>query len=321
MKMILESSQTSQQTRPVRVQLVAWDLFKMLVTAILCGLAVSIAAAGVALMLAGNAEARVLRKEPVKDVATQPIAQSIDLAETDDNDLLPTPGALLLSDGCERVSLVAIERDWNVRIDGKRVKVRVMQTFQLPAEAVEMATFHVQLVKGARMQSLDAQSSTRDWSGYLLSAEEYERLTPAQYLHFSRTKMLTSHSVRGTVMTSPFLGLRSEDLFTIAYSYEMILDSAGGMSAFVLPLETAEEYNDHGLAAPAKGEGTFLAKKGNAYPTRGAVWVNWISHRPSRVFGLPVEVDLEMSNSRIEGFSWATREIHPGARFQIAWAL
>jgi hypothetical protein len=101
----------------------------------------------------------------------------------------------------------------------------------------------------------------------------------------------------------------------------MILDGADGISAFVLPLEAAEEYTDHGLPVTAKGEGNFPDKGRNAHPTRGAVWVNWIHHRPLRVFGLPVEADLETSNSRIEGFSWATREIQPGARFQIAWAL
>ncbi len=317
--MIWENTQASQQAGPARMQLVVWDFLKMLVAAILCGLAVSITAAGITLLLTGGAEARPLQKAPVM-AAAQTIAHIIDRDDAETDDLSPTPGVLLLGDGCESISLAAIERDWRVRIEGNLIDVRVMQTFQLPAEAVEVATFHARLMKGARMQSLAAQSSTQDWAGHVISADEYDRLTPAQYLKLSRHQLLTSHSPRGVVMTSPFLGLKSGDLITIEYAYEMTLDSADGPATFMLPLEAADEYAANSLPMVDRG-GALSYNRTNTGPTRGAVWVNWIGHKPSRVTGLPVEADLDVSMSRVDGFSWAIREIQPGARFQIAWTL
>ena len=318
MKMIWESRQVAQQAVTGRKHIVAWDFLKMLAAAVLCGLAVSIAAAGIALLLTSSAEARLFQKEPVT-AASNSIAHTSEVDELEIDDLSPAPGALLLGDGCERTSLNAIERDWQVRIDGKRVEVRVMQTFQLPVEPTDVATFHVQLIKGARMQSLAAQSSTKEWAGHMISADEYDRLTPAEYLSRTRSRLIVAHSPRGTVTTSPFLGLKSEDLINIEYTYVMNLDAAGGKSTFILPLEASDDYV--GIGRPsADHDGAFpLSRKSTT--TRGAVWVEWIGSKPRRVMGLPVDADLEFSKSLIEGFSWSTREIHPGARFQLDWAL
>ena len=211
MKMIWESRKELQQPGAPHMRVVAWDFLKMLVAAVLCGLAVSITAAGITLLLTGSAEARLFQKEFTTAVQTS----EFDVANSDV--LVPTPGALVLGDGCDGTLLNAIERDWQVRIDGERVEVRVMQAFQLPAESAEVATFHVQLIDGARLQSLAAQSSTRDWAGLVISAEEYDRLTPEEYLTLSRNKILASSSPRGTVMTSPLMGLNSGGLITIEY--------------------------------------------------------------------------------------------------------
>jgi hypothetical protein len=322
MKMIWESRQDSQQAGAGHMHLVIWDFLKMLATAVLCGLAVSIAAAGITLLLTGSAEARRFQKEP----ATTAAPRAVEIEDIENDDLSPTPGTLLLGDGCDSLALTAIERDWQVRIDGKRVEVRVMQTFQLPADSTEVATFHVQLIKGARMQSLAAQSSTNDWAGDLISTDAYDRLTPAEYLSLSRNRILASHSLQGTVMTSPMLGLKSEEAITIEYTYVMTLDDVNGSSALVLPLEADGDYAVNGRApvdSDRASPTSLMSPPGSATKpaVRGAVWVEWIGSKPSRVMGLPAEADLEISKSRIEGFSWATREIQPGARFQLSWEL
>ena len=318
MKTIWESTNASTQAGAARVHLVIWDFLKMLVAAILCGLAVSIAVAGITLLLTGSAEARLVQKERVAPEATR--VHETENAEIDDPS--PTPGALLLGEGCENIVLNAIERDWQVRIDGKHVEVRVMQTLQLPAESTEVATFHVQLINGARIKSLAVQSATKDWAGHLLSADAYERLTPAENLNLSRNRILASHSSRGTVLTSPLLGLKSGEAITIAYTYVMTLDVADDSFAFILPLEAEDKYNATGLPAFANHDAVTSSTRSTRWQsTRGAVWVEWVGRKPTRVMGLPAEADLEISKSRIGGFSWTTHEIQPGARFQLAWTL
>jgi hypothetical protein len=313
MKMIWESSQPSQQAGTTRTQLVIWDFLKMLATAVLCGLAVSVVVAGITLLLTRSAEARMFQK----GTATKPAAPAVSVDDVDNDDYSPTPGELLLGEGCESIFLKAMERDWQVRIDGKRVEVRVMQTFRLPAESAQAATFQVQLIKGARMVGIAAQSSTKDWAGQVISVDDYNRLTPAEYLNLSRNQILASHSSGGTVMTSPLLGLSSGDLITIEYTYVMTLDASEGFPALILPLEASEKYAASGLLVADNEDAIPPSRR----PVRGSVWVAWTGNKPSRVMGLPDDADLEISKSRVEGFSWAARDLQPGATFQFAWTL
>ena len=313
MKTNWQGGHLSSSTDIARVQLMIWDLLKMLVTAVLCGLAVSIAAAGLTLLLSGNAEARLFQKES----ATSALTTAAEKVEMQSGDPSPAPGVLLLGEGCESITLNAIERDWQVRIDDKQINVRVMQAFRLPAEAVEVATFRVQLIRGARMVRLAAQSPTKDWAARVISADQYDRLTPTEYLKLSRDQILASASPRGTVVTSPFIGLKADDLITIEYSYVMDAQSVAGFLSLVLPLEAeCENGVDGSPAAGTDGLPALPAKPA----TRGAVWVEWIGNQPTRVLGLPIEADVELSQTRIQGFSWATDEIEPGARFHLAWA-
>ena len=311
MKMIWESRKEIQQPGAPHMRVVAWDFLKMLAAAVLCGLAVSITAAGITLLLTGSAEARLFQKEFTTTAQTN----EFDVANSDA--LVPTPGALLLGDGCDGTFLNAIERDWQVRIDGERVEVRVMQAFQLPAESAEVATFHVQLIDGARMLSIAAQSSAKEWAGQVINAEEYDHLSPEEYLTLSRNKILASSSPRGTVVTSPLMGLNAGELITVEYKYVIALDSADGISAFVLPLETEEPFADSHYNM---GDNDTSPSTG-WQATKGAVWVEWVGRKPLRVTGLPADADVEMSTSRIEGFSWATHAIQPGAHFQFAWTM
>ncbi len=322
MKMIQQTEDNSRIDGAASVQFAIWDVCKMLAAAVLGGLAISVSAAGITLLLSRGAEAHGLPRVATSMPASQTIAKPDDQDPSEDGemDLSPTPGAILLGDGCDYQFLSATERDWQVRIDGKRIDVRVMQTFQLPAEGMELATFHVQLIKGARIQNFAAQTSTRDWAGQVISAAQYEQLTPAQYLSLSRDRILASHSRHGTVVTSPFIGLKPRELLTIEYAYVMTLDSEGGMAGFSLLLDQEEGASANRFPETKGDDGTHSHGKDGGKSTRGAVWVNWTGNRPSRVLGLPTEAALKLAASRVEGFSWETAEIQPGARLQLAWA-
>jgi len=314
--MIRDEVKAAQEGVTRRMDILAWDFLKMLGAAILCGLAVSIAVAGIALLLTSSAEARPLQKATGAEMNAD--AKAADFDEPDLDDPSPTPGAILLGDGCGRTVLKAIERDWQVRIDGRQVEVRVMQTFQMPAESAEVATFFVQLMSGARMKSLSVQSSAGDWNGHMMGADEYDRLMPAAYLSLSRSQVLVSHSPRGAVMTGPFPALKPAELITIEYTYLIQVDAAGAGSTLTLPLDAADEY---AMRRPSLDEPDAPLPSSSRSNTRGAVWVEWIGRKPARVTGLPVDADLELSGTQVAGFSWATRAIQSGARFQLAWAL
>ena len=94
-----ESRQDSQQAGAARMYLVIWDFLKMLAAAVLCGLAVSIAAAGITLLLTGSAEARRFQKEPAQ-AAT---ARAVEAEGTEIDELSPTPGSMLIGEGCESI--------------------------------------------------------------------------------------------------------------------------------------------------------------------------------------------------------------------------
>ncbi|MEO8101452.1 MAG: hypothetical protein ABI790_02940 [Betaproteobacteria bacterium] len=329
MKIIWESRRASAQPGSSRAQFVIWDFVKMLAMAILGGLAVSIVAAGITLLLTGSAEARRIQKEPAAFVTKSSTMREVNAPDTDRDELAATPGLLWLGEGCEGRALRAIERDWQVRIDDQGIAVRVMQTYQLPAESAASATFHVRLIKGATLQRIAAQTPTRDWGGRLISSRDYERLTPADFREMSRNQILVQRSPRGTVMTSPIEGLASGELVTIEYVYSLAADTVGGMSALVLPLEAGDDLE--GNNANLRGEPNedqvwdpefpSPAKADSLHSTRGAVWVEWIGRKPSRVLGLPADADLDIAASRIDGFSWSTDAIQRGARFHLEWAM
>lgn len=308
---VVQANTPAPQQASVSTHAAMWSTLKMLIAAIFCGVTVSLLAAGIAIVLANDAEARPIEK----DIATTAVQRPDDIRANDNEEFPPTPGALLIGDGCDGMSLQAIERDWQVSIDGNRIRVRVMQAFVLPAESSQVANFHVQLPRGARLRSLAAQTQNKDLAGHLISDEQYDRLTSATYLKLTHNRLLVSHSANGTVMTSPILNLRADEVVTIQYAYEIAADGENGNSSFKLPLAPADHSADGTLAAAEHG---FVSQ---SPLTKAAVWVEWVGRKPTKVVGLPVDADLEITKSRVEGFSWAASDIRPGASLQLAWSL
>ncbi len=314
MKIVQTATQASQQGA-VSMHAAMWNTVKMLIAAIFCGVGVSVIAAGIAIVLAGDAEARLVQKETASPASATPSSHIDDTKVNNEEEFPATPGALLIGDGCDGVSLPAIERDWKVSIDGNRIGVRVMQAFQLPDESANVATFHVQLPRGARLRSLAAQTQDKDLAGHLMSDEQYDRLTPATYLKLTHNRLLVSHSVNGTVMTSPILNMRADEVITIQYTYEIAPDGDSESPSFKLPLAPGDHSANR---IPAVADEAIASKQP---PIKGSLWVEWVGRKPTQIVGLPTDADLEVSKARVDGFSWAAKDIAPGAILQLAWSL
>ena len=95
----------------------------------------SVVIAGLTLVLANTAKAGTLQKNATVDaISTQALQAPPAL-------LKPVAGGLYIGGGCDQESVVAVERDWRVKIDNYATEVRVMQTFLMPADGPTVAFF------------------------------------------------------------------------------------------------------------------------------------------------------------------------------------
>lgn len=119
MRMTWARTKTSPLPSVDRMHFVVWDFLKMFLAAVICGVAVSVIAAGVALLLAHDAYAATLPQDNSTSNTSEP-APGADIAA----ELQPYPGMLLISSGCDAEILDATERDWKATIDDKNIDVR-----------------------------------------------------------------------------------------------------------------------------------------------------------------------------------------------------
>ena len=288
MKIIETPENISHQPPVARIRFAFWDVVKMLGAAALCGLAVSIAAAGLTLLLSGNADAAEVNRN-------------------DGDNAQGAPGTLLISAGCDGMPLDALERDWVVRIDGGSVKVRVMQTWLMPNEFEGAAIFQARLPQGARLKTLSAGTSNREWQGRKITAAAFAKLSPSAYLDQTRNHLLVTTEADGNVSTSPIMDLQSGETLFVQYTYLMKLDADRNNDALQLALHPAENSTSNRRDAPEH--------------SRGSVWVKWGGRRPARMTEFPREAALEHDNNVIAGLSWTTPAIQPGEKFRLAWAM
>lgn len=301
-RMFWARRKASPQAAVDRLHFVVWDFLKMFTAAVLCGLAVSIVAASLTLLLSRSAEA-----------ATPKNAQ--------DESQQPTPGALIVGDGCDGMPLEAVERDWHVQIDGRKVEVRVMQTWKLPEGVDGPAVFQVRLPRDARFKSLSAMARDREWSGRAISPADYEKLSSLDYQKLTRNQLLVVQSADADITSSPIMGLRSGEIVLVQYSYVITAQSATGFEraeGFELPLQERD---------PAAWWDKNMADDGDALaPTRrpntaGSVWVEWTGRKPVRLVDMPRNASLDRVANRIEGFSWTTPALQPGEQLRVTWPL
>jgi hypothetical protein len=303
MRMFWARRKASPQAALNRMNFVVWDFLKMLIGAVLCGLAVSIAAAGLTLLLTPRAEAAIPGATPGDD---------------DKDNSGATPGTLIVGGGCEGVALDATERDWHVRIDGKTIEVRVMQTWILPAEMDGAAVFQVQLPRHATFKKLSAQTANREWAGRMISLPDYEKLSAADYRRLTLSQLLVVRSPEAEITSSPIIGLQSGDTVVVQYTYTIHSHTSNGVDTLELPLQSS----DSGSALDNLPFDGLQAIAPTRRPTTpGNVWVEWSGQKPAQLLSVPGESDIERTAGKVAGLSWASPALQPGERLRLSWLM
>lgn len=298
-RMFWARRKASPQAAVDRMHFVVWDFLKMFTAAVLCGLAVSVAAASVTLLLTRSAEAATLNG-------------------THENDQPPTPGALIVGSGCDGMPIEAVERDWHVRVDGLTIEVRVMQTWVLPEGIEGPAVFQVRLPREARFKSLSAMTQDREWGGRAISLADYEKLSYGEYRKLTRNQLLVVQSPEADITSSPIMGLTPGETVLVQYSYVIHAQSIKGIQGFELPLRESDRATD--MDKDIVNDGTAIAPTRRP-ATAGSVWVEWISRKPARLVDTPRNASLDKTANRIEGFSWDSPALQPGEQLRVSWAL
>ena len=133
MRMTWERRKASPVAEVNRMHFVMWDFMKMLLATVICGIAVSLAAAAITLVLSNAAYAAA----PINDLNVSSTRHNAPPAPS----IFETrafPGVLMSGNGCDADLLDVTDRDWKVTINGKYIDVRVMQTFVMPPGAWSM---------------------------------------------------------------------------------------------------------------------------------------------------------------------------------------
>ena len=133
MRMIWERRKASPVAAVDRMHFVMWDFLKMFLVTVICGIAVSLAAAAITLVLSNAAYAAA----PVNDLNVSSTGHHAPLAPS----VIEThafPGVSMIGNGRDAGLLDVTDRDWNITINGKYIDVRVMQTFVMPPNAWSM---------------------------------------------------------------------------------------------------------------------------------------------------------------------------------------
>lgn len=270
---------------------IAQDFLRMIAAAIAAGLVISMVAATLAMLLSRTAEAAP---------ATAPTAN------------LAGPGILAAGMGCDSVPIEALERDWWVKIEGRRAVVRVMQSFLLPEDSEGAAVFSAFLPGKAVLQSLNLQTTQAEYAARIMTRNESDAIEADAYRTLTRQSLIVTTDAQGEISTSLLPGLEESRVVTIAYAYAIPVEFTGGKAHLALPLtETRFSSLDASMET-----GAIAARE----PSRGSVWVEWTGSLPRRVDGAPTGAHFEREAGRIEALSWESLHLSPGARFHLSWS-
>jgi hypothetical protein len=297
MKFTWASNAATPQARAVQPHFAIWDFLKLLMAAIMYGIAVSVVAAAIALVLANDASAEI------KPAA---VTENANAAKPDFYGMHPYPGTLFIGKDCEADIIEATERDWKVTIDGKNVDVRVMQTFIMPDTESTAATFSALLPPGARMLRLTAYTNASLMQGKIFDADSYGKLTNADFRNHSRKGLLIVQNDDGAISTDAIVNIAPHEAVTIEYTYRLALDEADAA---------------HNLMLALTNDNTFYANVAEKRITSGAVWVEWKGQKPAQLFNVSSGASLETAGSKITGLSWEAPQLDRDSRFQLAWTM
>ena len=301
MRMPWARSKASPLPDANRLQFVMRDFLRMFLAAVVCGVAVSLAVAGITLVLANDAHAAA----PPND-STTAISGSDGLVTDAETEAQPYPGMLMLGNGCDADPIDATERDWKVTISRNHIDIRVMQTFIVPNGDTAAATFSALLPAGARLLRLNAHSSGNFWQGKIFDAKSHAQLTAIDFRNLSRKGMLIVENDDGAISTDAIINIAATEAVTIEYTYR---------------IATAETQGVHNLFVTLANDVTKVGQDADNLTTFGTVWVEWLGKNPRRLTRVPSGATLEATGTKITGLSWTTDQFNADAAFQLAWSM
>lgn len=320
------STATNVNTRPADSKSPTFaprDFLELLAGAVVSGLAVSLAAVGVTLVFASNADASP-SAAPVL-VTSVVIADGGKYVEPTSNaSINAVPGSLKVGGGCDAESIDAIEREWMVSIDGSLAKVRVMQSFTLPAAAAGdniAAFFDTVLPDNAKLIGLKVHGSQRTWEGQIMTAESFAKLDRDGFHALDEKGVLLMWVDSRYVTTDQIIDLAPGETITVEYTYSTSVIDKQGNATFALNLASREMRDgmSDGSTAPSD----------KPAPVSGTVWIDFIGNLPKQLkrqensndVGKNRAVVLDDSPAGIRGVSWFSAALDQAETFSIAWEM
>ena len=309
-QVVISSQATSASTD--RAQFVIMDLIRMLAAAAVCGIVVSLFAAGLTLLLMNSAEAHNLN---LKNSMME--ASALTLTSTTESinrcarpsgvvKAMPSvklnPGHLDMKVGCDQETLEAIERDWRIRINDDVAEVRIMQTFLMPVNGPTTANFRASLPDGAVLSSLKVDAGAITQTGEPVTLEVFTNMSRADVdaIH-NRGRLVVMISDRH-IEADSILNLMPGETITIEYNYTMSvlhINNSANLN-MVLQAETLSSY-----AAPTI--------------TVGTVWVEWLNQHPRKVISASNDIYVEQTSNGVVGASWFSADLSASRQFNIQW--
>jgi hypothetical protein len=284
-------------------QFAARDFIKMFAAAIGSGVAVSLVAAGVTLLLARNADAAVSRATPTVQ------APDVTARVFDQADASGEPGGLFIGGACDREAVDVIERDWQIRIDGNKAEVRVMQSFLMPSDAPTSAFFEATLPRGAVFKSLKSHAAKQSREAKLMRATASHGRAAADVRIVAGKTDFTMWFDRdtNTVTTEHIPHLVAGETITVEYRYAIDIDNKHPERILNLALAgtQTESYDAHFRGKPA----TVAA----------SVWVEWVGAKPQHLRGLSGDYAVETAPDGVVGLSWFSPALTAGHKLTLAW--
>lgn len=272
------------------------DFCKLFFYALACGTGFSLCAAAITLVLVGVAEASTPRLATVEVVAAT---------------ARPHPGVLMVGEGCENEPIMAVERDWQIRINDRTAEVRVTQKFVLPEEGVASAGFDFVPPTGATLKAFSIENGGNVLTGQLVSAGAFVGTTREKLQQLAKRNRLLVWIGEDGIHTDQMLNLRGNETVTIAYRYEMPITSGAGFQVLQLALH------------PVAIEDTDAVKYWSAVRpnlTSGTVKVEWLGVPPLYLIRQPVDAHIERNHKGIVGLNWFADDLIVGATLVLSWA-
>jgi hypothetical protein len=315
---------TPQQTLNIatRANFATTDLLKLLAGAIASGVAVSFAAAGLALALAGSANATPMAKSAViMSVPQKNVDSTIDSEMTTEANADSFPGSLRIGGGCDSEPIDAQEREWLVSIDGNKAKVRVIQSFNMPLDGGTVAFFDAALPGKAELIDLSIQSGGRTWQGRVMKADAMAKLDRDGFRALDAKGVVLMWVDAGYVSTDQIVNLVAGEVVTVEYTYAIKIETQKTEGSIVINLAPHRMVDASGGTGEGITQSTNQRPNEKPAPVSGTVWVEFVGALPKQVRSAKNTLILDQSPAGIRGGSWFSPALDKAEKFIITWDL